>query len=81
MDQVTIDEARTNLSRLVEQAANGRPFIIAEAGRPLVKVVAVEQRETAAGPRIGFMDGEVLIPDDFDTMGQEEIIQMFEEGK
>ena len=81
MDQVTLDEARTNLSRLVEQAANGRPFIIAEAGRPLVKVVAVEQREEATRPLIGFMDGEGLIPDDFDTMGQDEIIRMFEHGK
>ena len=42
MRTVNIHEAKTNLSRLVEQAAKGEPFIIAKAGKPLVKVVAVE---------------------------------------
>jgi len=73
---VNIHEAKTHLSRLIEAAVKGEPFIIAKAGKPLVKVTAIE----AAAPvqRIGFMAGEFKIPDDFDTMFQDEIIAMFE---
>ena len=75
MQQVNIHAAKTNLSALVEKAAAGEPFIIAKAGRPLVKVIPYE--ETAPLPRVGFMKG-FTVPADFDTMFQEEIIAMFE---
>jgi prevent-host-death family protein len=74
---VNIHEAKTNLSRLVEQAAKGEPFIIAKAGKPLVKVVALEAPADAEMRRIGFMIGEIDIPDDFDEMGRSEIEQLF----
>ena len=45
MRTVNMHEAKTNLSRLVEAAANGEPFIIARAGTPIVKVIAVEAPE------------------------------------
>ena len=77
MRMVNIHEAKTNLSRLVEQAAKGEPFIIAKAGKPLVKVVAVEAPADAEMRRIGFMIGEIDIPDDFDEMGRSEIEQLF----
>ena len=78
MKTVNIHEAKTHLSRLIEGAANGEPFVIAKAGKPMVKVVAVET-EIAPKPkrRLGFMKGQFTIPDDFDTMGQEEIERMF----
>ena len=75
MRTVNIHEAKTQLSRLVEQAANGEPFIIAKAGKPMVKVVAIDQPTEKR--RIGFMEGQFNIPDDFDTMFEEEIIAMF----
>lgn len=77
MRSVNIHEAKTHLSRLVEEAASGEPFIIAKAGRPLVKVVPLEPD---ASPRwLGFLrDADWRIPDDFDTMDQEEIIRLFE---
>lgn len=78
MRSVNIHEAKTHLSRLVEQAAKGEPFIIAKAGKPLVKVVPLDPAEDRATPRLGFMAGEFTVPDDFDTMFQEEIIRMFE---
>ncbi len=71
-----IHEAKTQLSRLVEQAANGEPFIIARAGKPLVKVVALEAATTPR--RIGFMAGQIDVPDD-DTMGGDEIERRFTE--
>lgn len=79
MRQIDIHAAEMQLSSLVEQAAQGEPFIIARAGRPLVKVVPVEPAPQPSLPRIGFLrDADWRVPDDFDTMMQDEIIQMFE---
>jgi prevent-host-death family protein len=77
METVNIHEAKTHLSRLVEQAAKGKSFIIAKAGKPMVKVVALDQPPKT--PRIGFLGkADLNAPDNFDTMGQDEIIKMFE---
>jgi prevent-host-death family protein len=75
METVNMHEAKTHLSRLVDKAAKGEPFIIAKAGKPMVKVVAIE--EPKPKKRYGFMEGAFSIPDDFDTMGQAEIEEMF----
>lgn len=77
MQTVNIHEAKTHLSRLVEQAANGEPFIIAKAGKPLVKVVALNAPEANAVKRLGFLAGQVTVPDDFDRMGAGEIEKLF----
>ncbi len=75
MRTYNIGEAKTHLSRLVDEAARGKPFVIAKAGKPMVKVVAVE---TPVQPRcMGFLEGQFEVPDDFDRMGQEEIEAMF----
>jgi len=78
MRTVNMHEAKTHLSRLVDQAAKGEPFVIARAGKPLVKVVAFDEPAKKPVQRLGFLKGQFTIPDDFDTMGQEEIIRMFE---
>lgn len=78
MRAVNMHEAKTHLSRLVEAAANGEPFIIARAGKPVVKVVALDAPDTGSVRRVGFMAGEVSVPDDFDRMGAEEIRSIFE---
>ena len=78
MRTYNMHEAKTHLSRLVEQASKGESFVIARAGRPLVKVVPLEQDETVAGRRLGFLEGEIEVPDDFDRWGQEEIERVFE---
>ena len=78
MRAVNMHEAKTHLSRLVEAAANGEPFIIARAGRKLVKVVALDAPE--ASRRIGFLAGRISVPDDFDSMGAEEIETLFSGG-
>lgn len=77
MHTVNIHNAKTNLSRLVDRAAKGEPFIIAKAGKPLVKVVAVDQPAAAQMRRVGFMAGRFSVPDDFDRMGRDEIEQLF----
>ncbi len=75
MRTINIHEAKTHLSQLVEQAAKGEPFVIAKAGKPMVKVVALEAPSKPR--RLGFMKGQISIPDDFDEMGREEIEELF----
>ncbi len=49
MKTVTIHEAKTQLSKLVEEASKGESFIIARAGKPVVKVTALRDSSPAAG--------------------------------
>ena len=75
MRTVNMHEAKTQLSRLVDAAAKGEPFIIAKAGKPFVKVVPIEA--PAVKKRFGFLKGQFTVPDDFDTLFQDEIEEMF----
>ena len=77
MKTVNIHQAKTHLSRLIEAALDGEPFIIAKAGKPLVKVEALEAPEPALPGRLGFLESEFEIPDDFDEMGNKEILEQF----
>ena len=60
---VNIHEAKTHLSRLVDRAVKGEPFVIAKAGKPLVKVVPLETPEAGQVRRLGFMAGQIAVPD------------------
>lgn len=75
---VNMHEAKTHLSRLVQAAVDGEPFLIARAGKPLVKVISVQAPQSSAERRTGFLAGEFSIPDDFDRMGSAEIESMFD---
>lgn len=75
MKTVNIHEAKTHLSRLIEAAVRGESFVIAKAGKPLVKVVAVAS--PAKQRRVGFLEGAIKVPKDFDQMGAGEIAQLF----
>lgn len=77
MHTVNIHEAKTQLSRLIEQAVAGDSFIIAKAGKPLVKVTRLESASDVQAGRLGFMAGQIVVPDDFDRMGSSEIEQLF----
>ncbi|KAB2325539.1 type II toxin-antitoxin system Phd/YefM family antitoxin [Betaproteobacteria bacterium SCN1] len=78
---VNIHEAKTQLSKLVEQAAQGESFIIAKAGKPMVKVVPLAPAEAGTASRLGFMAGEFSVPEDFDQMGSGEIEHLFAGSK
>ncbi len=77
MRTVDIHEAEMHLAELVEQAAKGESFIIAKAGRPLVKVSALETPAPAQARRLGFLAENMTIPDDFGRMGSDEIEKLF----
>lgn len=77
MQTVNIHEAKTQLSRLIEQAVKGDSFIIAKAGKPLVKVTRLDAPPGGQVRRLGFMAGQITVPDDFDRMGSGEIELLF----
>jgi prevent-host-death family protein len=77
MRTVNIREAKAQLSRLVDQAAKGESFVIAKAGKPIVKVTALDAPEPRQMRRFGFLKGQISVPDDFDTMFEKEILEMF----
>ena len=80
MRTYNMHEAKTHLSRLVRKAVEGEPFIIARAGKPLVRVAAVEDEEDGASRRLGFLSGHVTLPPDFDRMGRKQIEASFRGG-
>ena len=77
MHQVNIHEAKTHLSKLIDEAVQGEPFIIAKAGKPLVKVMALAAPTGTGVRRLGFMIGQLTIPKDFDSLGRQEIEALF----
>ena len=77
MESVNMHEAKTRLSQLVARAAKGEAFIIAKAGKPVARVMAYDSPEQSQHKRIGFMAGDFTVPEDFDRMGQDEIVEMF----
>lgn len=77
MEFVNMHEAKTRLSQLVARAEQGESFIIAKAGKPVVRVTAIDSPEPGQQKRIGFMAGQLEVPDDFDRMGADEIVNIF----
>jgi len=75
MEQINIHAAKTHLSALVEKAAAGEPFVIAKSGRPLVRVIPYDTGKIPA--RTGFLKESIEVPDDFNRMGNQEILNMF----
>ena len=80
MRTVNIHEAKTHLSRLVDRAAKGESFVIAKAGKPLVKVTPLDAPSSGEVKRLGFLAGAIAVPDDFDSMGRAEIERLFAGG-
>ena len=80
MEIVNVHQAKTHLSRLIERAAKGESFIIAKAGKPMVKVTAIGASARGEARRLGFMTGQIDVPDDFDRIGENEISALFSGG-
>ncbi len=78
MRTYNIHEAKTQLSQLVERAVRGESFVIAKAGKPMVKVIALDAPEPGQMRRFGFMAGQIKVPEDFNTMGAADIQALFE---
>jgi prevent-host-death family protein len=76
MTQMNVHEAKTHLSKLLDQAIAGEEVVIMRSGKPLVRLTPVE---TAPAPRVlGTAKGEFVVPDDFNEPLPEEILAQFE---
>lgn len=80
MQIINIHEAKTHLSRLIEQACQGAPFIIAKASKPMVTVSAIAPTSGVVARRLGFMQGQFKVPADSDQMSSNEIASLFAGG-
>lgn len=76
MQTINIHEAKTHLSRLVEDAAAGEEVIIAKAGKPVARLVALAK--PAERRKLGVLAGKIVVPDDFDAPLPDEILAVFE---
>jgi prevent-host-death family protein len=76
MKQVNIYEAKTQLSRLVEEVEKGEEVVIARAGKPVARLIRVAP--AASTRRLGALDGRFRIPDDFNAPLPEEVLAAFE---
>ena len=62
--KINIHQAKTHLSRLVEDVASGSEVLIAKGGRPMARLVPLRRDETPRRP--GLLKGKLKISDDFD---------------
>ncbi len=76
MRTVNIHEAKTHLSRLLERVAAGESFVIANAGRPVARLTPLAGTTGSVGV-LGCLRGQLTVPDDFDTMGGDELAASF----
>ena len=73
MESVNIHEAKTRLSQLIARAQQGESFIIAKAGKSMVRVTPIDSPSPEQQKRLGFLAGEFRVPDDFDCMVEQGI--------
>ncbi|MGH9160586.1 MAG: type II toxin-antitoxin system Phd/YefM family antitoxin [Vicinamibacteraceae bacterium] len=73
---VNIHEAKTHLSRLLEEVAGGRDVVIAKAGRPVARLVTASPRKPVRRP--GALKGKLWIADDFDAPLPDDLLDAFE---
>jgi prevent-host-death family protein len=80
MRTYNIHEAKTHLSRLIDEVESGEPFIIAKAGKPKAQVIPIRASKKKAKQRIGFMKGMYTLPDNFEAIDKQldrEIEELF----
>jgi prevent-host-death family protein len=76
MHTVNIHEAKTHLSKLLEEVCNGREVVIAKAGKPMAKLTGISPAKPIRKP--GFLKGKIKIADDFDAPLPEDLLDAFE---
>ena len=77
MVSMNLHQAKAALPALVKAALHGEEVIIAQDGKPMVRLVPYQERKTP--PQPGRLRGQIRISDDFDAVDPE-IIEMFENG-
>ena len=75
MRVVNIHQAKTHLSKLVEEVEGGEEVVIARAGKPVARLVSLQRPR-----RLGLLRGRLTVPEDFDAPLPEEVLAAFEGG-
>ncbi len=75
MKQVNMHEAKTQLSRLIEEVEAGGEVIVARAGKPVAKLSPIRGKRRRR--RLGLLDGKFKIPADFDAPLPDEVLAAF----
>jgi len=75
--EVNIHEAKTQLSRLLDQALAGEDVIIMRSGRPLARLTPLKPARSMR--TFGSAKGDFVVPDDFDASLPEEVLSAFEQ--
>ena len=78
MNAINIHEAKTHLSRLVEQVERGESVVIARSGRPVARLAPLDAPAPGQKRRLGFLSGQIAVPEDFDRMGEQTVAALFE---
>jgi prevent-host-death family protein len=76
-EPVSLYEAKTHLSELVEQAAQGREIVIAKSGKPKARLVPLAPKDTRRMRKPGGGKGRVWIAPDFDAPLPSEVLKAF----
>lgn len=77
MDTYNIHDAKTHLSRLLDEVQRGKPFVIAKAGKPIARVTGIKAPTEGQERRLGFLAGQIDVPEDFDRMDEAMIANLF----
>ncbi len=80
MQTVNIHAAKTHLSRLIDAVIEGEEIVIARSGRPVARLVPLQQEAKPGQRQLGILGGKLKVPDDFDAPLSEEILRDFEGG-
>ena len=75
MKQVNVHQAKTHLSRLIDDVEAGEEVILAKAGRPVARLSPIGRRRRR---KLGLLDGQLRIPDDFNAPLPDDAVAMFE---
>lgn len=71
-----IHQAKTHLSRLIEEAIEGKETVIAKAGKPVAKLVPIHRAHPKR--KFGVLKGKMRIAEDFDAPLPDDVIKSFE---
>ena len=74
MHQVSVHEAKTHLSRLLRRVLAGEDVVITRSGKPLARLVPIEENR----PVFGVDEGRFVVPDDFDDPLDDKLLRTFE---
>lgn len=76
MKVVNTHEAKTHLSRLLDEVAGGQEILIARAGKPVARLAPIEHEPRRK--RFGLLKGKLVVPDDFDAPLPDDVVEAFE---